>query len=292
MTPYGLLNLNKPPGITSRKVVDHVQRVVRPARAGHAGTLDPLATGVLVVCVGPATRLIQFVQRMPKTYVGTFLLGRTSPTEDVDSEVTELPNPAVPSHDQILAAAERFVGQIQQRPPAYSALKVQGQRAYKLARKEAPFELKPRPVTIHRIEVLQYAYPAMTLEIECGSGTYVRSLGRDLAESLGTAAVMSALERTAIGSFRIEEAIDLEQVSETTWISDLLPPFRAVEALPQVELSPEEAQRIRNGQTIDRPVQGEETGELAAVDDQGRLLAVLIRRGDHLLGPLRNLPPV
>ncbi len=292
MTPYGLLNLNKPPGITSRKAVDHVQRVVRPAKAGHAGTLDPLATGVLVVCVGPATRLIEFVQRMPKTYVGTFLLGRTSPTEDIEGEVTELPNPVVPSHDQILAAAERFVGRIQQRPPAYSAVKVQGQRAYKLARKEAPFELKPRPITIHRIEVLQYEYPALTLDIECGSGTYVRSLGRDLAESLGTGAVMSALQRTAIGSFRVSEAIDPEAVTKTSWTSDLLPPLRAVAALPQVELSPEEAQRIRNGQTIDRPVQAEETGELAAVDDQGRLLAVLTRRGDHLLGPLRNLPPV
>lgn len=290
MTPYGLLNLNKPPGITSRKVVDHVQRVVRPAKAGHAGTLDPLATGVLVVCVGPATRLIEFVQRMPKTYVGTFLLGRTSPTEDIDGEVTELPNPPVPAHDQIVAAAERFVGQIQQRPPAYSAVKVQGQRAYKLARKEKQFELKPRPVTIHRIEVLQYEYPSLTLRIECGSGTYVRSLGRDLAESLDTGAVMSALKRTAIGSFRVEEALDLEAVTATSWTSDLLPPLRAVEALPQVELSPEEAHRIRNGQTIDRP--GEETGELAAVDGQGRLLAVLTRRGGHLLGPLRNLPPV
>ena len=193
MPPCGLLNLNKPAGMTSRDVVNIVQRLSRPAKAGHAGTLDPLADGVLVVCVGSATRLIEYVQRMPKRYVGTFLLGRQSPTEDIEGEVTELPDAPVPTREQIEAAARRFVGRIEQRPPAFSALKIRGRPAYKLARQGKPVELAPRPVEIYRIEVKKYRYPELVLEIDCGGGTYVRSLGRDLAESLGTAAVMSAL---------------------------------------------------------------------------------------------------
>src|SRR3972149_1595212 len=122
----GILNINKPAGLTSRRVVDMVQRLVRPAKVGHAGTLDPLATGVLVVCVGAATRLIEYVQRMPKSYVGTFLLGRQSPTEDVEGHVVELPNPPIPTLEQIHQAASNLTGNIFQRPPAFSALKING----------------------------------------------------------------------------------------------------------------------------------------------------------------------
>jgi len=150
---YGILNLNKPAGVTSRRVVDDVQRLVRPAKVGHAGTLDPLATGVLVVCTGAATRLIEYVQQMPKSYTGTFLLGRQSPTEDVDGEVTELDSPPVPSWPEIEAAVRAFEGRIEQRPPAFSALKVGGRRAYDLARRGKSVELKSRPVTIHRISI-------------------------------------------------------------------------------------------------------------------------------------------
>src|SRR6187399_831043 len=121
---FGLLNLDKPAGVTSRDVVNRVQRLVRPHKVGHAGTLDPLATGVLVVAIGPATRLVEYVQRMPKTYHATFLLGRTSDTEDVQGTVVELPNPPVSKRADIAGATLRFVGQIEQRPPAYSALKV------------------------------------------------------------------------------------------------------------------------------------------------------------------------
>ena len=204
--PCGLLNLNKPVGMTSRQAVNVVQRLAGPAKAGHAGTLDPLASGVLVVCVGGATRLIEYVQRMRKRYVGTFLLGRQSITEDTEGDVTELPDAPVPNWQEIEAAAQRFVGRIEQRPPAFSALKVQGRAAYKLARQGKPVVLVPRPVDIHRIEIQSYEYPELVLAVECGSGTYVRSLGRDLAETLGTAAVMSALVRTSIGSHRLEEA--------------------------------------------------------------------------------------
>jgi len=290
MTRHGLLNLNKPGGMTSRQAVDRIQRLVHPAKVGHAGTLDPLATGVLVVCVGAATRLIEYVQRMPKSYTGTFLLGRRSPTEDVEGDVTELENPPVPTHQQIVAAGGALVGRIQQRPPAYSALKVDGRRAYKLARAGEHVELKPRPVTIHKIEVKAYNYPELTLEIDCGSGTYIRSLGRDLAESLGTAAVMSALTRTAIGRFHLEQSIDPNEVTQANWADDLQPSVRAVERLPRMELSSDEIEQIRHGRTIRRATPTPDAREFAAVDQSGRLVAILVERGQGLLGPLRNLP--
>ena len=148
----GLLNVDKPAGMTSRDAVDLVQRLARPAKVGHAGTLDPLATGVLVICVGAATRLIEYVQRMPKRYVGTFLLGRSSTTEDIEGQVTLLSDPPIPAAAQIEAATEKFVGSLLQRPPAFSALKVAGKRAYDLARRGEAVELKPRPVEVYALK--------------------------------------------------------------------------------------------------------------------------------------------
>lgn len=288
-TPHcGLLNLNKPAGITSRHAVDIVQRLTRPAKAGHAGTLDPLATGVLVVCVGYATRLIEYIQRMPKQYVGTFLLGRQSPTEDTEGDVTELPDAPIPTRAEIEAAAQRFVGQIEQRPPAFSALKIQGRPSYKLARQGKPVELAPRPVQIHRIEVKEYQYPELVLEIDCGSGTYVRSLGRDLTESLGTAAVMSALVRTSIGCFRLEDAIDPRELHRDNWQAFVQPSVRAVEYLPQVQLSTVDAARIRNGLIID--LTDEASKELVAIDPTGQLVGILGPSGSGQWRTSRNMP--
>jgi len=290
MPSYGLLNLHKPSGMTSRQTVNVVQRLVRPAKVGHAGTLDPLASGVLVVCTGAATRLIEYVQQMPKMYTDTFLLGRSSPTEDVEGEVAELDNPPVPTREQIAAAAEKLVGRIEQRPPSFSALKVDGRRAYKLAREGRPIELEPRPVTVYRIEMVKYEYPELVLEIECGSGTYVRSLGRDLAESLGTAAVMAALTRTAIGVFRIEDAVAPHRLTRTTLAAHLQPALRAVAALPRIELSAAEVVEIGHGRTI-RPAEFRcDAEQIAAVDAAGQLVAILAGRARGQLGPLRNFP--
>lgn len=286
---HGLLNLNKPAGITSRRVVDRVQRLARRTKFGHAGTLDPLASGVLVVCVGAATRLIEYVQRMPKLYTGTFLLGRQSPTEDTQGHVTVLKDPPVPSIGQIESAAKALTGTIQQRPPAYSALKVDGRRAYKLAREGRPVHLEPRSVVVCRLEVVAYEYPKLRLDVECGSGTYVRSLGRDLAESLGTAAVMSGLVRTAIGPFPIKEAVDAQELTRENWTRHLLPPLRAVELLPRIELTAREIARISVGQTIAGEAPLADSSEIAALDPDGRLVAILVPRGPGLLGPIRNL---
>jgi tRNA pseudouridine55 synthase len=282
----GLLNLNKPTGVTSRRVVDQVDRLVRPAKAGHAGTLDPLAGGVLIVCIGQATRLIEYVQRMPKRYTGTFLLGRESDTEDIEGQVRELPSPPQPSLDQFRVAAGSLTGEILQRPPAYSALKVQGQRAYDLARAGHDVQLAPRPITIHRLDIARYEYPELTLNVECSSGTYVRSLGRDLAEKVGTAAVMSALLRTAIGQFMIEAAVDPDALTSDNLPQHLLPIEQAVQSLPPITLSTADASRIARGQFLDCPTAT--ANELAAFDAAGRLLAILARRPDGQFGPSRN----
>ncbi len=231
------LNLHKPRGITSRGAVDAVKRLVRPAKCGHAGTLDPLASGVLVVCVGKATRLIEYVQQMPKQYRATFLLGRTSPTEDLEGEVTELVDAPVPSRLAIEEACTRFVGTIEQRPPVFSALKIKGRPAYALARKGRTVELAARPVTIHSLEVVTYEYPELVLDITCSAGTYVRSLGRDLGESLGTGAVMSDLVRTAVGPFTLHTAVAPGELSRDNLGEHMQPALAAVESLPRVMLS-------------------------------------------------------
>jgi tRNA pseudouridine55 synthase len=286
---FGLLNMNKPPGMTSRDVVNRVQRLVRGVKVGHAGTLDPLATGVLVVALGPATRLVEYVQRMPKTYVGTFLLGRSSDTEDVEGKVVELNFPPQPTRQEIDAALPAFLGTIQQLPPAFSALKVQGQRAYDLARRGESVELRPRPIDIHRLTVVRYEYPELELEVCCGSGTYIRSLGRDVAQSLGTAAVMSALVRTAIGDFRLAESMALDPLTFEVIENRLLPPRRAVAQLPSAPLTEEETRRVANGLPI-RNRWNVAAGEIAALDDRDRLVAILVLRGPDELGPVRNFP--
>ncbi|HEV2971932.1 MAG TPA: tRNA pseudouridine(55) synthase TruB [Pirellulales bacterium] len=289
---FGLLNLNKPVGTSSAGVLGRIKRLVRPAKIGHAGTLDPLASGVLVACVGPATRLAEYVQRMPKRYRATFLLGQQSDSDDIERPVTKLSDPPIPSRDQIERAAARFVGEIQQRPPAFSALKIAGRPAYQLARKGRAVELQPRPVTIHRLIIGAYDYPTLTLEIECGSGTYVRALGRDLAESLGTAAVMSALERTAVGEFRVEDACDLNALSAESLPQILLSPLQAVNSLPRVQLSDPEVQLAINGLFVPSNsgsvVSGATGQEFAGIDSSGELVSILRRREDASLAPVLN----
>jgi tRNA pseudouridine55 synthase len=281
---FGILNLNKPAGVTSRDVVNRVQRVVRPHKVGHAGTLDPLATGVLVVCIGPATRLVEYIQRMPKRYVGTFVLGCESDTEDIEGDVRQLPTAPRPEPEAIFAALPAFLGRIKQRPPAFSALKVQGRRAYQLARCGRHVELESRAIDVHSIQSARYEYPRLTLDVTCGSGTYVRSLGRDIALAVGTGAVMAALERRAIGEFRIETASGPESVTRDNVQQLLLPPVLAVAALPRMGVGPEDIARIARGQEIgaqDRL----EADEVAAVDARGDLVAILVPRGPQVLGP-------
>ncbi|HVT27007.1 MAG TPA: tRNA pseudouridine(55) synthase TruB [Lacipirellulaceae bacterium] len=294
MALFGVLNVMKPCGITSRDAVDRVERLVRPAKAGHAGTLDPLATGVLVICVGQATRLIRFVHRMPKTYRAAFLLGRRSNTDDMEGEVHSVevcPRPAREALDRVLP---QFVGEIQQRPPAHSAIKLAGRRAYQLARKGAEFDLAPRTVTVYRLDVRRYEYPELELDIQCGSGTYVRALGRDIGAALGTAAVMSALERTAVGPFRVEQSVVLEDLSRETLDQHLQPALALLSDLPQIEVSDSQFIEIGHGRPIPLP-NGVECGatdakctEWAAINADGRLVAILAEKKAGQLRPVIN----
>jgi len=283
---FGLLNVDKPAGVSSRKIVNDVQRLIRPVKIGHAGTLDPLATGVLILCLGRATRLVPYLQQQTKEYVATFLLGRRSETDDVEHEVIELPDPPVPTLQEIEAALPQFIGEIQQRPPAFSAVKVSGRRAYKMARRGKQVELAARQVTIYEIVLIEYDYPRLVLSMRCGSGTYVRSVGRDLAAALGTATVMSALRRTAIGDFRVEEACQADALTSELVGSQLLPPALAVQQLPFVMVDESEIQRLRTGLSITRPDHGL-AGDIAATAADGRLISILSIDGDQLR-PLRN----
>jgi tRNA pseudouridine55 synthase len=288
---FGVLNLNKPVGYSSRDVVNRVERIIRPEKAGHAGTLDPLASGVLVVCVGGATRLIEYVQRMPKEYQATFLLGKRSASDDLETEVEELLVAPIPIRQQIEAALPRFTGVIEQRPPAYSAIKVAGKRAYRLARRGELIELAPRAVTIHALSLQSYEYPRLELLIRCSSGTYIRSLGRDLALELRTAAVMSELVRTAVGEFRVTDSLDVTELTAASLNRRLLPPTAALGDLPRVVLTTEQVHRIQSGGLVSQhelPGDVSSLGALAALDHGGNLVAILrlARRG--LLKPSPN----
>jgi tRNA pseudouridine55 synthase len=283
---FGVINLNKPHGMTSRQAVDHVKRIVRPAKTGHAGTLDPLAAGVLVVCVGPATRLIEYVQAMPKCYTATFLLGRESASEDLETEVIELRDPPIPSIDGIEEVCRQFTGIIEQRPPIFSALKVDGKRAYRLARSGTAVELTARPVTIHALAVRRYAYPELTLDITCSAGTYIRSLGRDVGLSLGSAAVMSHLVRTAVGSYTVGCAIEPQSLTRENLPQCLEPPMTALSEMEQVVLNDPQRERVAAGMML----QFEDCSapEVAALGHAGDLIAILTRRLDGLYCPTRN----
>lgn len=246
----GLLNVNKPAGMTSRRVVDRVAKLARTKRVGHAGTLDPMATGVLVVCVGWATRLVAFVQDRPKTYSASFLLGRRSNTDDVTGDVVETPDVVPPSRALVDEQLQTFVGTIQQVPPQFSAVHVDGQRAYKAARQGQAVSIEARPVEIRRITLVEYTYPQLVVDIECGSGTYVRSIGRDLGNALGCGALMSGLVRRSIGEFTLEAAHTIESLEQGTFAACLLPPRYAVAHLPRFVCAPTDRDELARGRAL------------------------------------------
>jgi len=209
----GILNLNKPAGISSAAAVARIKRLLpRGVKIGHAGTLDPFATGVLLLLIGKATRQCEKLMDQPKQYEATIKLGATTETLDPDS-------PEIPDDDakrveptQLQDVLKKFVGQIQQKPPLYSALKIAGKPAYARARKGEQLELEPRPIHIYAIELLQYDWPTLQIRVDCGRGTYIRSLARDIGQVLGTTAYLTELKRTKIGPFAIENAAMIEQL--------------------------------------------------------------------------------
>ena len=285
---FGFLVIDKPPGITSRAALNSVSKVVKPVKTGHAGTLDPLATGVLVACLGPATRLATYVQQMPKFYTGTFRFGLESDTEDIDGNVLQIENPPLVSKQQLQETLPRFLGPIQQLPPQFSALKIAGKRAYQLARQGKTADLKPRNISIYDLQLTHFNYPDFEIQIECGSGTYVRSLGRDIAQSLNTSAVMTSLNRNAIGPFQIEQAIDLNQISLEEINKKLLVPNLAVSYLPAISVAQDQIVALSHGALIESGDRCFEADEAAAFDSQGKLIAILRRTDQKRFAPAVN----
>ena len=301
---FGVINVHKPAGVTSRDVVNVIQKLVRPARVGHAGTLDPMATGVLLVCVGPATRLVSILQQAPKTYRAEFRLGERSDTDDSTGQVEVVTDVGTVPADDIVAGLKKFRGVVEQTPPAYSAVKVQGRRAYAMARAGEDVSLQSRPVRIDSIDVLNYQWPVLDVEIRCGSGTYIRSIARDLGESLGCGGLMSGLVRTEIGEFNLDNAVTPGDLNLDNIAECVLPAVNVVRHVSEYRCSEDEQKLVVRGASFDlkksqftkrtfeadRPADAEsvsKTPPVALVSDCGRELLALaeIRRQGRRIQP-------
>ncbi|MFH0779660.1 MAG: tRNA pseudouridine(55) synthase TruB [Parcubacteria group bacterium] len=213
-----IIAVYKPKGPTSHDMIDKIRRITGVKRVGHAGTLDPLASGVLVVGIGrEATRTLDAEVKKEKEYIATIKFGETSETDDEEGilmakhGIYSVPSEDYPTSSQIETTMKKFIGEISQIPPAYSALKIKGTPAYKLARSGKKVNLEPRKVFIKEIEILKYEWPLLKIKVVCGPGVYIRSLARDIGEALGVGGYMSALERTRVGDFTVEQAIDLDK---------------------------------------------------------------------------------
>jgi tRNA pseudouridine55 synthase len=275
--PTGILILNKPSGPTSRDLVDQVARLMPIAKVGHAGTLDPLATGILIVCVGAATRLTDLLQHMQKSYRTLIRLGARSDTLDADGLIKIEPAPRVPSLASVHDALIPLRGSVEQVPPDHSALKIKGRRAYDLARAGRPVDLAKRIVQIDRIMVLEYAWPDLELEIDCSKGTYIRSIARDVGEALGCGGYVHTLVRTRIGPFTVEEAIDPSLLTADSIGRLMRPPVDAVAHLPRLVLDAVQIEAMAHGRTLAVPETGcefESSGFIALVDSGGSLLGL------------------
>lgn len=213
--PYGeVFLINKPYRWTSFDVVRKIRNALGIKKVGHAGTLDPLATGLLIVCAGKMTKKIDSYQAQEKEYTGTFVLGKTTESFDLEREVIEVADPLHLTQEEIIAAASELTGDILQIPPTHSAIKVDGKRVYESARKGIDVVLEPRPVTVSLFEITRFELPEIDFRIICSKGTYIRSLARDLGKLLEVGAYMSALTRTRIGEFKLEDATDVEALAE------------------------------------------------------------------------------
>jgi tRNA pseudouridine55 synthase len=291
---HGLLVVDKPGGLTSRDVVNRAQGwFPRRTRLGHTGTLDPLATGVLVLCVGVATRLAEYVQDMDKTYRAGIRLGVRSDTDDADGTVQPLTVDRPPDLQAVREALHGFVGEIAQVPPTYSATKVTGARAYQLARRGQEVMLRPRRVQVYGIDLLAYAYPRLEIDVRCGKGTYIRSLARDLGERLGCGALVESLRRMRVGPFRAEQALGLHADAATAR-DRLLPIATAVCALPRATLNTADMARVRQGQALplDERNVPPDANALALVDPEGKQLVAVaaVDRVRQVLRPVKVLP--
>jgi len=270
--------VDKPAGLTSHDAVQRVRRALRTRQAGHTGTLDPFATGLLVVLVGRATRLARFVESEAKTYLATARLGVRTDTDDLTGAVIAERPVAGMSVDRLREALAGFAGAQRQRPPAYSAKHVGGERSYRLARRGAAVEPAETTVTVHRIELVAWEPPAVTFRATVSPGTYLRAIGRDLGDRLGVGGHLTALRREAVGGLRVEEAVPLDAVGP----NHLLPPARVLGHLPAVELDPVAKAAVVHGRSVAIEGAGEDLGAPVVLLAGDELVAVALSEAGRL----------
>jgi len=273
----GVLVVDKPVGLTSHDVVQIIRRGTGIRRAGHTGTLDPRASGVLVILIGPAVRLSEYVSASDKRYQATIRLGSSTDTFDADGRITDsFPTDSI-SEELFTETLQQFVGEMEQVPPPYSAVKVKGRKAYEMAREGEEVDLAPRIINVYSLEVLEWAPPEAVIDVYCSSGTYVRSLANDLGKALGTGAHLVGLRRTKSGRFTLRDAVPLRRLQESfdagNWYRFLIPAAEALADWPMVELDADQVELIRHGHRI--PAEPDQKGWVRGVSQQGDLVGLL-----------------
>ena len=274
----GVLVVDKPVGLSSHDVVQIIRNGTKIRRAGHTGTLDPRASGVLVVLLGPAVRLSEYVSASEKRYQAVIELGITTDTYDLEGSVTRR-SPVEITYDEFEQALQGFIGEFEQKPPAYSAIKVKGEKAYEIARRGEEVDLEPRLIQVHELELLDWDPPEAVVDIQCSSGTYVRSLAHDLGEKLGCGATLTGLRGTKYGRFGLRDAVSLRKLQEAfangDWYQYLIPAAEALGDWYTVELTVEQVDEMRHGHRVPA-VEAVEPGKWArAVSQEGELVALV-----------------
>lgn len=254
----GVLPVDKPAGMTSHDVVDAVRELTGTRGIGHTGSLDPDATGLLILCLGQARRIVRYLEPLDKEYTSTFRLGVATNTDDISGVVVEEKPPPPMTVEEVDRACNPFRGEILQRPPLFSAVKVNGKRSYKLAREGDPAELPRRTVTVERFEVVLWEPPLLTVRIVCSKGTYIRSLARDLGESIGCGGCVESLRRVRVGYFRVENAAPLRKLTRESLAEAVLPVEAALGVLEAVRIGEDNGKKFQNGLAVvvPKPVTG------------------------------------
>ena len=274
----GVLVIDKPVGITSHDVVQAVRSGTKIRRAGHTGTLDPRASGVLVVLVGPAVRLSEYVSASDKRYQAVIQLGITTDTYDTEGQVTSR-SPVDITYEEFDATLQTFVGQFEQVPPIYSAIKVHGRKAYEMAREGEEVDLEPRLITVHELELLDWDPPEAVIDVQCSSGTYIRSLAHDLGEKLGCGATLVGLRRTKNGQFGLRDAVPLRRLQESfadgTWYKYLIPAAEALGDWYTIELTVQQVDEVRHGHRVPATEEMEVGKWARAISEEGELVALM-----------------
>ena len=309
-TPHGWIVLNKPVGLSSAKVVGIIRRFFGGAKTGHAGTLDPLACGVLPIAIGEATKTISYVVAAEKSYKFTLRWGAETQTDDSEGEITRTSD-YCPSVDEIKTILPQFEGLIEQIPPVFSAVKVKGRRAYAFARdrtksldKLTDIALAPREVMINKFEITDHTGQQTTFTVQCGKGTYIRALARDIGRALGSAAHVVFLERRAVGRFKIEDAIDLDFFEKAVYDARsydyVIPVMTVLDDIPALAITEQEAQKLRFGQTLDldddrsqmflvAAKDGDQTAPVTGLAAFGKRPIAFVRLENRIVSPVRVL---